>query len=92
MKLSKVFAFCCSVLLSSLAASRQCGKSLRPRLSKESNVSLYGKPTGLLITGRCNRYEPEFAAARSKGAEVLAYLNAASRPDRRVCGLDQGST
>ena len=43
----------------------------------------------MLIAGRCNRYEPEFAAARAKGAEVLAYLNPASRPDQRVCALDQ---
>ena len=57
--------------------------------SKETNVSLYAKPTGMLITGRCNRYEPEFAAARAKGAEVLAYLNPASRPDWRVCALDK---
>ena len=60
--------------------------------AKETNVSLYGKPTGMLITGRCNRYEPEFVAARSKGAEVLAYLNPASRPDRTVCTLDRRST
>ena len=90
MKLSKVLAFCCPLLLSTVsgfanAAANPAGLAF----SKETNVSLYGKPTGMLIAGRCNRYEPEFAAARAKGAEVLAYLNPASRPDWRVCGLDQ---
>jgi len=90
MKFSKVLAFCCPLLLSTVtglahAAANPFGISF----ARETNVSLYGKPTGLLVTGRCNRYEPEFAIARSKGAEVLAYLNAASRPDLRVCALDQ---
>jgi hypothetical protein len=90
MKLSQVFAFSCSVVLSSLvAASANAANPGGLAFSKETNVSLYGKPTGLLITGRCNRYEPEFAAARSKGAEVIAYLNAANRPDQQVCALDK---
>jgi len=53
-----------------------------------TGVEQYGHPTGMLITGRCNRYAPEFAAARANGAEVLAYLNAPERPDSPVCGLD----
>jgi hypothetical protein len=53
-----------------------------------ANVAQYGHPTGMLVTGRCNRYAPEFAAARANGAEVLAYLNAVQRPDSTVCGLD----
>jgi hypothetical protein len=57
--------------------------------SKVHNVTLYGKATGLLITGRCNRYSSAFANARSQGAEVLAYLNAAERPDQPVCSLDE---
>jgi hypothetical protein len=91
MKFSKVFAFACPLLLSLAATSANAATNPAGiAFSKETNVSLYGKPTGLLITGRCNRYEPEFAAARSKGAEVLAYLNAASRPDAHVCALDKG--
>ena len=90
MKLSKVFAFSCSVLLSSfVAASAHAANPFGLAFAKETNVPLYGKPTGMLITGRCNRYQPEFAAARSRGAEVLAYINAANRPDHRVCTLDQ---
>lgn len=54
-----------------------------------TNVSLYAKPTGILITGRCNRYNSAFASARSKGAEVLAYINAFERPDHKICDLDQ---
>jgi hypothetical protein len=54
-----------------------------------TNVSLYGKATGLLVTGRCNRYESAFATARTKGGEVLAYINANERPDNTVCSLDQ---
>lgn len=90
MKLSQVFAFCGSLLLSTVAAT--AANAANPAgiaFASETNVSLYGKPTGLLITGRCNRYEPEFVTARSKGAEVLAYLNPASRPDGHVCSLDR---
>jgi hypothetical protein len=57
--------------------------------SNTTNVSLYGKPTGTLITGRCNRYDAAFQTARSKGGEVLAYLNAVERPDHTVCSLDK---
>ena len=53
-----------------------------------TNVALYGKPTGMLITGRCNTYQSAFSSARAKGAEVLMYLNATMRPDHTVCALD----
>ncbi|HEY0680874.1 MAG TPA: hypothetical protein VGD45_00945 [Steroidobacter sp.] len=53
-----------------------------------TNVPLYGKPTGMLIAGRCNRNDPAFQAARQKGAEVLAYINPIARPDHFVCALD----
>ncbi|HET9448605.1 MAG TPA: hypothetical protein VFO35_20200 [Steroidobacteraceae bacterium] len=90
MKFSKVLALCCPLLLSTVAGSANAANPFGLAFSKETNVSLYGKSTGLLVTGRCNRYEAEFATARSRGAEVLAYLNAASRPDQRVCALDEG--
>jgi hypothetical protein len=90
MKFSKVLALCCPLLLSTVAGSANAAANpFGLAFSKETNVSMYGKPTGLLVAGRCNRYEPEFAAARARGAEVLAYLNPASRPDWRVCALDQ---
>ncbi|HKQ81267.1 MAG TPA: hypothetical protein VJS42_03650 [Steroidobacteraceae bacterium] len=58
--------------------------------SSLTNVALYGKPTGLMIAGRCNRYATVFATIRTKGAEVLAYLNPVERPDSQVCALDRG--
>ncbi|GFE88502.1 hypothetical protein GCM10011488_34560 [Steroidobacter agaridevorans] len=53
-----------------------------------TNVSLYAQPTGMIIAGRCNRNEPAFRQARSRGAEVLLYISATARPDHRVCALD----
>ena len=53
-----------------------------------TNVKLYAKPTGMLVAGRCNAYDPAFQAARKKGAEVLMYLSAVERPDGFVCALD----
>ncbi|PPK67187.1 hypothetical protein V5P93_003524 [Actinokineospora auranticolor] len=53
-----------------------------------SGVAPYGKPTGMVVTGRCNRYDPAFAAARAGGAEVLAYLAPTERPDAPVCAAD----
>jgi hypothetical protein len=53
-----------------------------------TNVALYAKPTGLIVTGRCNRYDPAFQTVRSKGGEVLAYLVPGSRRDHPVCALD----
>lgn len=51
----------------------------------------YGKPTGMVIAGRCNRdgaEGQEFTRARANGAEILAYLTAVSRPDSEVCPED----
>ncbi len=53
------------------------------------NVELFGKPTGMLVAGRCNVNDPKFAAARARGAEVLVYLNPIERPDKPVCALDE---
>jgi hypothetical protein len=54
-----------------------------------TDVELYGKPTGMLVAGRCNVTDPKFADARAKGAEVLLYLDPVERPDRRVCAQDE---
>jgi hypothetical protein len=53
-----------------------------------TNSGLYAKPTGMLITGRCNPYATAFADARRKGAEVLMYLNPMERPNKASCPLD----
>lgn len=57
-----------------------------------ANVSAwYGKPTGMVITGRCNRDGAEgleYTKARANGAEVLVYLAVPERPDTQVCPED----
>ena len=53
-----------------------------------TNVTSYGRPTGMLIAGRCNRNDAAFQTARRGGAEVLAYVNPVARPDHHVCALD----
>lgn len=82
------FAFSCLFTFSAanLAQAAANPAGLAYRLT--TNVPLYGKPTGMLVTGRCNRYDTAFAAARAKGAEVLAYLAPTQRPDQWVCALD----
>jgi hypothetical protein len=89
MKLSHAFAFSCSLLLSVAATTANAANPAGVSYSKTTNVSLYGKPTGMLIPGRCNRYATAFMTARSKGAEILAYINAANRPDHYICELDK---
>jgi hypothetical protein len=54
-----------------------------------TNAERYARPTGMLITGRCNMADPKFAAARSKGGEVLVYINPAERPDNYICAQDE---
>jgi hypothetical protein len=78
-----------SLLLTAFAGAAQAANPFGLAYSQTTNVSLYGKPTGILVTGRCNRYNSAFASARSKGAEVLAYLNAFERPDNDICALDK---
>lgn len=90
MKFSHAFAFSCSLILSTAAATTaNAANPAGVAFKYSTNVSLYGKPTGLMITGRCNRYEAPFMTMRTKGGEVLAYLNPASRPDAHVCNLDK---
>jgi hypothetical protein len=78
-----------SLLLTVFAGAAQAANPLGIAYSSTTNVSLYAKPTGALVTGRCNRYASAFASARSKGAEVLAYINAFERPDNYICALDK---
>jgi hypothetical protein len=55
-----------------------------------TNASLYAHPTGMIVTGRCNRYANEFMNARAAGAEVLVYLDPVERPNSPVCAMDEG--
>jgi hypothetical protein len=79
-----------SLVSTVFAGSAEAANPFALAFSSTTNVSLYAKPTGILVTGRCNRYATAFAAARSKGAEVLAYINAFERPDHHICDLDKG--
>jgi hypothetical protein len=50
------------------------------------NIESYKQPTALLVAGECNRDHAQFAEARAKGAEVLAYINVVERQaDPDVC-------
>ena len=88
----KLRSFAClgaSLLLTAFAGAAQAANPFALAYSSTTNVSLYSKPTGALVTGRCNRYASAFATARTKGAEVLAYINAFERPDHELCALDK---
>jgi hypothetical protein len=81
----------CALLLSFTLGASSSWAATNPlgiAFKTTTNVQLYAKPTGMLITGRCNAYDPAFAAARKKGAEVLMYLAPVERPDNHVCALD----
>ena len=54
------------------------------------NLDAYSKPGALIVAGNCNRYDPQIAAARAAGAEVLAYLNPIEVYDRIPCKLNEG--
>jgi len=71
-----------------LAAQVSAANPLGIAFKNTTNVSLYGQPTGMVIAGRCNRNDPAFQQARRGGAEVLLYISATARPDKRVCALD----
>jgi hypothetical protein len=82
------FAAAASLSLALFSGSADAANPLGIAFKTVTNVSLYGKPTGMLIAGRCNRNDAAFQTARSKGAEVLAYVNPVARPDHFVCALD----
>jgi hypothetical protein len=79
-----------SLLSTVCAGTAQAANPLGLAYSQTTNVSLYGKPTGMVITGRCNRYNSAFSTVRTRGGEVLAYINPTARPDNYVCALDEG--
>lgn len=86
----RAFAFLGLSLLSTVfAGAAHAANPLGLAYSSTTNVSLYAKPTGVVVTGRCNRYNSAFANVRNKGGEVLAYINAFERPDNYICDLDK---
>ena len=54
------------------------------------NVELYQRAGAMLIAGNCNRYDPQFEAARAAGAEVLAYFNPIEVYNQIPCKLNKG--
>jgi hypothetical protein len=50
----------------------------------------YEKPTALLVTGNCNRYDERFQQARAAGAEVLVYINPPAVYDHLPCRTEWG--
>lgn len=87
-KPAKAAMFACAVALAMHAFPAAAANPLGIAFKDTTNVSLYAQPTAMLIAGRCNRNDPAFEQARRRGAEVLLYVSATARPDKRVCPLD----
>ncbi|MET0532655.1 MAG: hypothetical protein ABW171_00380 [Steroidobacter sp.] len=85
---SSTFATSCVAALIAFAHPAEAANPLGIAFKDTTNVSSYAQPTGMLIAGRCNRNHPDFQQARRQGAEVLLYVSATARPDKRVCALD----
>jgi len=90
MKLRSLAFLGVSLVSTICAGTAQAANPLGIAYSQTTNSTLYAKPTGMVIAGRCNRYSSAFQTVRTKGGEVLAYLNATARPDHNVCALDTG--
>ncbi|HKR39962.1 MAG TPA: hypothetical protein VJU59_09855, partial [Paraburkholderia sp.] len=61
------FAFLGLSLLSTVfAGAAQAANPFGLAYSSTTNVALYAKPTGIVVTGRCNRYSSAFANVRTK--------------------------
>ncbi|MGH8178347.1 MAG: hypothetical protein ACREV5_18980 [Steroidobacter sp.] len=82
----------CGLFISftALVGSAEAANPMGVAYKSTTNVALYGKPTGMVVTGRCNRNDAAFAEVRRKGGEVLAYIIPSTRPDHYVCALDEG--
>lgn len=81
---------CCAFVSFTAFGSAHAANPFGVAYKSTTNVELYGRPTGMIVTGRCNRYDEAFAEVRRRGGEVLAYLVPMSRPDHYVCALDEG--
>jgi hypothetical protein len=91
MKSRFVASLCASLALTAVAGVAQAANPGGVAYSKTTNVSLYGKATGLMVAGRCNSNNTVFQSNRSKGGEVLLYLTPVAVPDNYICSLDQQS-
>ena len=89
MRLRPLLFLCLSLVSTLCAGLAQAANPFGIAFKYTTNVTRYGNETGIVIAGRCNRYASSFATVRANGGEVLAYLNAANRPDNHVCALDE---
>ncbi|HKU17142.1 MAG TPA: hypothetical protein VJQ52_22295 [Steroidobacteraceae bacterium] len=89
MKRRFIASLCVAVGTTALVGSAQAANPMGLAYTSTTNVSLYGKSTGLMITGRCNRNSSVFQQVRNRGGEVLFYISPAAVPDNDTCTLDQ---
>lgn len=89
LRLSKVALACALGISAATANIAQAANPAAFSYASTANVSKYAKPTGMVISGRCNWTNPAFSAIRSKGGEHLVYINPVERPDHTICALDK---
>lgn len=89
MKFRLIASLCAALAWIAFAGVAQAANPGAVAYSKTTNVSLYGKSTGLMVAGRCNRGSPVFQQVRQRGGEVLVYITPVAVPDNFICSLDQ---
>ena len=89
MKRRFIAPLCVAVGLTTFVGSAQAANPMGLAYRTTNNVLLYGKATGFMITGRCNRNATVFQQVRNRGGEVLFYISPAAVPDNKTCTLDQ---
>jgi hypothetical protein len=89
MKFKSLAMLGASLALTLGAAAAQAANPMGLAYKSTTNVLLYAKPTGLMVTGRCNAYNSVFQRVRAGGGEVLMYITPVAVPDNWTCSLDQ---
>lgn len=86
----KSLAWLCAALASTVCVgAAQAANPLGFAYKYTTNVALYAKPTGLVVTGRCNASATVFQKVRAAGGEVLVYITPVAVPDNYTCVQDQ---
>lgn len=88
MKFKSLAMLGASLALTLGAASAQATNPMGLAYKYTTNVLLYAKPTGLMVTGRCNPYASVFQSVRAGGGEVLMYITPIAVPDNWTCSQD----
>ena len=89
MKCRFVASLCVSAGLTLSAGAALAANPMGLAYKSTTNVTLYAKPTGFMITGRCNRNDAVFQKVRQGGGEVLFYISPVAVPDNETCAADQ---